>query len=126
LLLVIHFDTSFLIAATVAGSPAHARVQAWSAAGEFFGISAIAWAEYLCGPLDAATEMMAPQLFPHPEPFLPADAVIAAGLFNQSGRRKRSMADCMIAAVAIRCGASLATVNLDDFQPLTQLGLVLA
>jgi predicted nucleic acid-binding protein len=124
-LLVIHFDTGFLIAATVAGSPAHARVHAWSATGEFFGVSAIAWAEYLCGPLDATSEMMARQLFPQPDPFLPTDVVMAAGLFNQSERRSRSLADCMIAAVAIRCGAPLATMNLRDFQPLTHLGLVL-
>jgi len=125
-LLVIHFDTSFLITATFAGSPAHARVRAWTAAGESFGISAVAWTEYLCGPLDAATEMLTRQLFPLPEPFLPADAVVAANLFNRSGRRSRSLADCMIAAVAIRCGAPLATVNLSDFQPLTRFGLILA
>jgi predicted nucleic acid-binding protein len=32
----------------------------------------------------------------------------------------------MIAAVAIRCGAKLATLNAGDFQPLTRHGLVLA
>jgi predicted nucleic acid-binding protein len=123
---VIHFDTSFLIAATLAGSPAHARVQIWAASGESFGISAIAWSEFFCGPLDAATETIAQQLFPLPVPFLPADAVAAARLFNQSGRRSRSLADCMIAAVAMRCGAPLATMNLGDFQPLARLGLTLA
>jgi len=123
---VIHFDTSFLIAATLAGSPAHARVQTWSAKGESFGISVIVWSEYLCGPLDATTEAMARQLFPLPVPFLLDDAAVAASLFNQSGRRSRSLADCMIAAVAIRCGAALATMNLGDFKPLTRLGLALA
>jgi predicted nucleic acid-binding protein len=125
-LLVIHFDTSFLIAATLAGSPAHTRVQAWSAAGESFGISVIAWSEFLCGPLDSTTEAMARQLFPQPVPFLVEDGVTAARLFNQTGRRSRSLADCMIAAVAMRCGASLATMNRDDFQPLARLGLAVA
>jgi len=32
----------------------------------------------------------------------------------------------MIAAVAIRCGAKLATINAADFQPFTPHGLVLA
>jgi predicted nucleic acid-binding protein len=32
----------------------------------------------------------------------------------------------MIAAVAIRCGAKLATINSADFQPFVQHGLVLA
>jgi predicted nucleic acid-binding protein len=123
---VIHFDTSFLIAASVAGSPAHLQIQTWVASGETFGISVVAWTEFLCGPLDAQAEDLARNMFPQPEPFLPQDATVAAHLFNQSGRRSRSLADCMIAAIAIRCGAKVATANLNDFQPLVKLGLALA
>ena len=123
---MIHLDTNFLIRATVAGSPAHGCFRQWSAAGESFGVSAVAWAEYLCGPLDPQGEAIAKQMFPLPESFLPGDAVLAAGLFNKTGRRSRSLADCMIAAVAIRCGAKLATINTPDFQPLVQHGLLLA
>jgi predicted nucleic acid-binding protein len=60
---------------------------------------------------------------PTPEPFLAVDAELAADLFNQTGRRSRSLADCMIAAVAIRCRADLATINSSDFQPFIQHGL---
>jgi predicted nucleic acid-binding protein len=123
---MIHFDTNFLIRATVAGSPAHVRVRQWAAAGEGLGVSAVAWAEYLCGPLDPQGEVIAKQMFPLPEGFLAHDAALAADLFNRTGRRSRSLADCMIAAVAIRCGAKLATVNTSDFLPLVQHGLVLA
>lgn len=123
---MIHFDTNFLIQTTVAGSPAHARFTAWTSAQEVFNVSSIAWAEFLCGPMDATAESLAKQIFPGPEPFLPADAAFAAQLFNKTGRRSRTLADCMIAAVAIRCGAKLATINTGDFQPLTQHGLVLA
>src|SRR6266704_2933701 len=122
---MIHFDTNFLIQATVAGSAAHAQFAAWATAQEAFNVSSIAWAEFLCGPMDATAEALARQILPNPEPFLPADAVRAASLFNQTGRRSRSLADCMIAAVAIRCGAKLATINEADFQPLTAFGLVL-
>jgi predicted nucleic acid-binding protein len=80
----------------------------------------------LCGPLDAPAEAIARRIFPNPEPFLPVDVVLAARLFNQTGRRSRSLADCMIAAVAIRCGAKLATVNTADFQPFLTHGLSLA
>jgi predicted nucleic acid-binding protein len=123
---VIHFDTNFLIQVTVAGSSAHERFRAWAAADERFTVSSIAWAEFLCGPLDATAESMARQIFPNPEPFLSEDAVLAANLFNQTGRRSRSLADCMIAAVAIRSGAKLATINAADFQPFIKHGLTLA
>ena len=124
--LMIHLDTNFLIQATVASSPAHSHLRQWAGAGEGLGISAVAWAEYLCGPLDPEGEAVAKEMFPLPEGFLAADAVLAADLFNRTGRRSRSLADCMIAAVAIRCGAKLATINTADFQPLIQHGLALA
>jgi len=102
---MIHLDTNFLIQISLAGSAAHAQFAAWASGQEALNVSTIAWAEFLCGPVDAAGEALARQISPHPEPFLPADAVLAAGLFNQTGRRSRSLADCMIAAMAIRCGA---------------------
>lgn len=125
-LVMIHFDTNFLIEATVAGSPAHAQFRVWSSSKEAFGISSVAWAEYLCGPLGAAGEFLAQQIFPKPEPFFASDAAMAAGLFNQTGRRSRSLADCMIASVAIRCHAKLATHNTADFVLFQQFGLILA
>jgi predicted nucleic acid-binding protein len=123
---MIHFDTNFLIQATVAGSPAHLQFRGWASTQEILAISSIVWAEFLCGPLDAKGESLARQIFPSPEPFLSADAALAANLFNQTGRRSRSLADCMIAAVAIRSGAKLATINTTDFQPFNKHGLVLA
>ncbi len=122
---MIHFDTNFLIQITVAGSTAHQQFQVWVATQENFNISSIAWSEFLCGPLDITADLLARQIFPNPEPFLPDDATLAAKLFNQTGRRPRSLADCMIAAVAVRCGAKLATINTADFQPFVQHGLAL-
>jgi predicted nucleic acid-binding protein len=123
---MIHFDTNFLIQATVAGSAAHSRFRSWSASREAFGVCTVAWAEYLCGPLDPTAESLARRIFPNPEAFLPADAALASALFNRTGRRSRSLADCMIAAVAIRCGAKLATINTQDFSPFQPHGLMLA
>jgi predicted nucleic acid-binding protein len=123
---MIHCDTNFLIETVVAGSAADEKFRAWTQAQEVCNASSIAWAEFMCGPLDATAEAIAKQIFPHPEPFLPSDAVLAARLFNQTGRRSRSLADCMIAAVAIRCGAKLATINIADFQPFLPYGLILA
>ncbi len=123
---MIHLDTNFLIQILVVGSDAHAQFAAWASAQEAFNVSSIAWAAFLCGPMDTMGESLARQIFPQPEPFLSADAVLAASLVNLTGRRSRSLADCMIAAIAMRCGAELATLNAGDFQPLVHQGLILA
>ena len=123
---MIQLDTSFLIQALVPGSAAEGRLYAWLTSGEDVGISTIEWSEFLCGPLTPADEALAQALFVAPEPFLVSDASKAADLFNATGRRSRSLADCQIAAVALRCGASVATGNASDFTPFTSQGLVLA
>ena len=121
---MVHLDTNFLIQISVAGSAAHSQFAGWESSREV--VSVIAWAEFLCGPMDSTGETLAQQILPQPEPFLSTDAALAARFFNQSGRRSRSLPDCMIAAVAVRCGARLATLNTGDFQPLTDYGLILA
>lgn len=123
---MIHLDTNFLIAALVPGSAAGVKVTGWLASGEDLGVSTIAWSEFLCGPLSPQDEALARLILPAPEPFLAADASKAAELFNRTGRRSRSLADCQIAAVALRCGARVATVNTTDFVPFHVQGLVLA
>ncbi len=123
---MIHLDTNFLIQISVAGSAANMEFTAWALVPEDINVSSIAWAEFLCGPIDAASVSLARQIFPEPEPFLAVDAVFSANLFNETGRRSRSLADCMIAAVAIRCSAKIATQNTGDFQPFTDHGLIFA
>jgi predicted nucleic acid-binding protein len=71
-------------------------------------------------PSDAAA---ARALLPNPEPLLPADADRAADLYNATGRRRGSLADCLIAATCLRLGASLATANVGDFRGFEPMGL---
>ncbi|HBB89280.1 MAG TPA: hypothetical protein DC047_16875 [Blastocatellia bacterium] len=123
---MIHLDTNFLIQALVPTSAAEAKLQTWKKDGEALAISSIAWSEFLCGPLTHNDETLAQILFPEPEPFLASDAQIAAELFNATGRRSRSLADCQIAAVARRCRARMATSNESDFTPFQSQGLLLA
>lgn len=100
-------------------------LQQWVIAGESVSIDSLAWGEFLCGPLATDDEFRARQLFPSPEPILTSDAELAARLFNVTGRRTRSFADCVIAATAIRVGARVATCNHSDFKPFLAHGLQL-
>ena len=120
---MIQLDTNCLIRSLVVGTPQHAQVGAWLAAGEELGVASVAWAEFLCGPL-TPQQLATAQAFLHkPEPFLSEDAGRAAALFNSAGRKRGSLADCMIAAVCLRTGASLATSNVADFRPFASAGL---
>lgn len=120
---MIHLDTNFLIQALLPNSVAETKLQTWLRDGEDLGISVIAWSEFLCGPLTASDAALAEALFDAPEPFFASDASKAAELFNATGRRSRSLADCQIAAVAMRCSARLATANVLDFTPFQTHGL---
>lgn len=112
---MIHLDTSFLIHALVPASRADKRLRQWLSTGEDLGISSIAWAEFLCGPVGPVAVTAARDLFREISPFMPADCETTARLFNLGGRRRGTLADCMIAATALRAKAALATSNPDDF-----------
>lgn len=122
---MIHLDTNFLIQALVPNSATETTLLTWLRDGEDLGISAIAWSEFLCGPLTANEATLAEGLLNMPEPFLASDANKSAELFNATGRRSRSLADCQIAAVALRCNARVATANASDFTPFQPHGLTL-
>ena len=125
-LVMIHLDTSFLIGALAARSREDRTLRRWMAAGEAIGISAIAWAEFLCGPLDPSELALAEEIVTVRRDFNARDAALAARLFNESGRRRGSLSDCMIAATALADGALIATANLDDFRRFEAFGLELA
>ncbi len=120
---IIHLDTSFLIRAMAANSAEDRDLREWIAAGAKLGMSCVGWAEFLCGPLDSRQLALAAAIVGEPEPFVLEDSVQAAELFNRSGRRRGSFIDCMIAATAIRSGASFATANRADFKRLPGLHL---
>jgi predicted nucleic acid-binding protein len=123
---MIHLDTNFLIGALVAASTEDRKLRGWLRSRETVRISSIVWAEFLCGPVSRNVAEQTADLFGEPVPFDGLDATLAAELYNKGGRRRGSMIDCMIAAMAIREGAALATRNVEDFQRFAAVGLVLA
>lgn len=122
---MIHLDTSFLIRALVPGTREDGELRRWLGEGEEVTMSSIAWTEFLCGPVDVAAVASVTGFLAERVPYGEEDATRAAELFNASGRRRGSLVDCMIAAVALRCAAPLATANRADFRPFEGGGLTL-
>jgi predicted nucleic acid-binding protein len=124
---MIHLDTNYLIGLLVKGSPQAVHVDGWLAAGQPLAAGAVAWTEFLNGPVSpleiARTEAV---LQSRIVPFGRSEAVLAAELFNKTGRRRGSRFDCLIAATAMLAQAEIATVNQSDFNPFTAYGLKLA
>ena len=122
---MIHLDTDFFIGALIRGTDQDEQLREWQRAYQTIATSTIAWAEFLCGPVDADQIDLAARLVSQRVAFAEEDARLAARLFNESGRRRGSLTDCMIAASAIRLAAPLATLNASDFRKFEESGLVL-
>ena len=120
---MIHLDTSFLIRALIQGSPQDLLLRRWIRAGEPLGMSAIAWVEFLCGPVDGDQVQLASQIITERTNFSEDHAVIASRLFNASGRHRGSLIDCIIAATAVATDTQLATANATDFRQFQSSGL---
>ncbi len=98
-------------------------LRAWLSSGAVLGMSAIGWAEFLCGPIKNADVELGRRVVSERAPLDEDDAELSARLFNLGGRRKGSLTACMIAATAIRRRAALATTNPADFRRLGSAGL---
>lgn len=121
--MTIHLDTSFLIGALDPDLPQHSRLQEWIDQGAEIQISAVAWAEFWCGPTTPDEKSTARRLLSKTVPLTGPDAETAARLFNISGRRRKLFRDCLIAAVALSSNAAVATSNYADFRRFEIEGL---
>lgn len=119
----IHLDTNYLALLKLADSVEARRTAAWIVQRAELGTSTIAWTEFLCGPLNLGEDRDVRGIVGAPVPFEEQDARLAAELFNRSGRRRHSLADCQIAATAIRSQAWLATGDVAGFAPFSAAGL---
>ena len=108
---MIHLDTSFLIRALVQGSAEDRRLRDWLRRG--------------LRPSRGRHLDLVGRVVSERVPFLEEDALLSVRLFNESGRRRGSLMDCMIAASALRAAAKLATANVSDFRRFAAHGLAL-
>ena len=122
----VHLDTSFLIRALGPGTAEAARLREWLEERRSVAVCALAWGEFLCGPVTEAESALARRIVRTHVPIRTQEATEAARLFNVGGRRRGSFADCLIAAAAMIARAELATSNPDDFGPFLADGLMLA
>ena len=120
---MIHLDTSFLIRALVRGTTEDRALRRWIANGESLAVCSVAWAEFQCGPLTSSELAVAGAIIDRHRDFTRDDAETAARLYSESGRRRGSLIDCMIAAAALADDAPVATANRADFVRLNELGV---
>lgn len=123
---MIHLDTNILIDLVTAYPPQVEAVKKWLEEGEVLTASAVAWSEFLNGPhtlsqKDAVRAVLAGGV----RPFDEDHAEQASRLFHQTGRRRGSHADCMIAAAALCSREPVATRNISDFERFIPYGLLL-
>jgi len=124
---MIHLDTNYLIGLLIKSSPEAANVEGWLAASQTLATSAIAWTEFLNGPVTPLEiSRVEAVLESRIILFGQKEAAMAADLFNKTGRRRGSRFDCLIAATTILAHGELATVNQSDFQSFVPYELNLA
>lgn len=87
-------------------------------------MSSVAWTEFLCGPVVPTSEALTAEIITERRSFTENQAGLAARLFNESGRRRGTVIDCMIAAAAIDDDAPIATANANDFRRFENSGLI--
>ena len=123
---MIHLDTSFLIRALKVGTPEDRMLREWIGKGESLTMCTVAWGEFLCGPLSIHEVELADAIIGPRRDFTSEHAAVAAQIFNDSGRRRGSLIDCMIAAVALTDDSPIATTNTSDFRRFENSGLKIA
>ena len=123
---MIHLDTNYLVRLLISGSAEAVAVDQWLVSGQSLAASAIAWSEFLNGPVTPVEiSRVEAVLESRIVSFGKSEAAFASDLFNKTGRRRGSRFDCLIAATAILQQAEFATANQSDFKPFIPFGLKL-
>ena len=118
-----HLDTNILIGVTHGCEKCISAIAELMTSKTKIYTSSIAWMEFCNGIPFKAQISALQQSIDTCIPFSQADAETAAKLFLNTGKNKRHLQDCMIAATAINNRATLLTRNSKDFQPFESFGL---
>ena len=117
-------DTNALIALSDANHAVFRAAEAALRKGGEASTCSVAWHEYVRGPLLDKDRSRVLRVIE--SRILNLDrrhAETAAKLFNTTGRRRGSTADCLIAAVAIDSNLEMVTCNTGDFELFIPHGL---
>ena len=123
---MIHLDSSVLIDALTGPRRSAVRLRARVRMGDRVGVSTLVLCEWWRGPRNERELEIQEALFPraHAAVFGAEEAARAADLYRRVKRPRGREIDLAIAACALTQGASLWTLNPDDFADLP--GLMLA
>ena len=122
----LHLDTNALIALSDPAHPVFQCIERRLEEGWTAGTDAVAWHEYVRGPMLAEDRERVLLILENRVSALTRDiAERAAKLFNATGRRRASTADCLIAAACVQADAELVTDNASDFAAFTKHGMKL-
>lgn len=120
----LHLDTNALIALADPAQAVVTIVRERTASGSLPEASAVAWHEFVRGPLTPDELLRVERVVgDRIQPVTRSTSELAARLFNATGRRRASTADCFIAASAIETDAELLSANTEDFRAFVPLGL---
>lgn len=122
--MTVQLDTNSLAELVIPVSAVSDAIDQWVSDGNQLATSAVVWSEFCNGPLTSEAREAA--VISLSGRIVPLDRVMAekaAQLFNATGRRRGSHADCMIAACAILSDTPLSTLNRKDFERFTPYGL---
>ena len=122
---MIHLDTSSLIGALAGARAQGAALRRIVEAGERMQISTLVLYEWLRGPRTVEESAAREALFPDETTvaFGAAEAGLAADLYRRLRRPRARAADLAVAACALVHGASLWTLNPEDFEDVPGLSL---
>jgi predicted nucleic acid-binding protein len=122
---VIHLDTSVLVDALTGPRRSARALRSVFEHGERVSLSTLVLYEWLRGPRRDTEVAQQEALFPREQaqPFGAREATLAAELYRVVPRARQREFDLAVAACALASGATLWTLNTDDFRDIPGLDL---